>query len=159
MPELLFNLGRVCERLGESDAALAHYRAYLKSDLAPAERAQIEKRVEALLALQSRQQEQLLQAPTTSALKGEARRLFERGRKFFHKKQYAAALAAFVAAKRYSPAPELDYNLALISERLALLGDAIDYYNAYLTAAPNAADAERVRARIRILIEGGATDR
>jgi len=152
--EIEFDLGRVCERVGEPATAIRHFRAYLESEGLPAaERAEIEARIDKLAKLQARQRAQLREAPPSSAaLTSEARTFFERGKKLFHKGSYEAALAAFTAARRFATLPELAYNLALTSERLSRNADAVDYYRAYLREQPNAPDAEAVQARIAELL-------
>ena len=142
------------ERVGEPATAIRHFRAYLQSDgLAPAERSEIEMRIEKLQQLQARQRAQLREAPPSSAaLTSEARTFFERGKKLFRKGSYEAALAAFTAARRFAALPELAYNLALTSERLARNTDAVDYYRTYLREQPNAPDAEAVQAHIAELL-------
>jgi tetratricopeptide (TPR) repeat protein len=152
--EIEFDLGRVYERVGEPAKAIRHFRAYLQGEkLAPAERAEIEGRIDKLVQLQARQRAQLREAPPSSAaLTSEARAFFERGKKLFRKGSYEAALAAFTAARRFAALPELAYNLALTSERLARNTDAVDYYRTYLREQPNAPDAEAVQARIAELL-------
>jgi tetratricopeptide (TPR) repeat protein len=152
--ELDFDLARIYERVGEPAAAMLHLRAYLShATLADDERPLIEARIRNLEALQARQQAQLIEAaPTSTALTAEARAFFERGKKLFREGRYEAALAAFAAAQRFSPLPELSYNLAVISERLGRASDAIDYYRAYLRDSKAPADAEAVQARIRTLL-------
>lgn len=153
-PELEFNLARVYERMGEAEPAIRHYRSYLASGaLAERERAQIEARIRDLTALQQRQQAQVKAPPPSSdALTAEARAFFERGLTLFRKRQYEAALAAFSAARKFAPLPELAYNMALTSERLGRSAEAVDHYRAYLREAKSAKDAERVQARVKTLL-------
>jgi tetratricopeptide (TPR) repeat protein len=153
-PELEFNLARVYERMGEAEPAIRHYRSYLASDaLSPRERAQIEARIQDLIALQQRQQAQVkAPPPSTDALTAEARAFFERGLTLFRKRQYEAALVAFSAARKFAVLPELAYNLALTSERLGRSAEAADYYRAYLREAKSPKDAERVQARVKALL-------
>jgi tetratricopeptide (TPR) repeat protein len=151
--ELEFDLGRIYERLGEADNAITHLRAYLaRAELRADERAQIETRIAHLDALRVRQRAPLIaEPPPQSALTAEARAFFERGAKLFRRGRYEAALVAFSAARRFAELPELTYNLAVTSERLERWEDAIAYYRAYLRDVKNAADAEQIEARIRVL--------
>lgn len=158
--ELDFDLGRVYERTGEPEAAITHFRRYLDSSLDATERARIESRINALRALAARQSAQLAELPPSSnALTSEALAFFERGKKFFHRRLYEAALAAFAAAQRFAPVPELTYNLALTSERLGRISDAVEYYRKYLRESPDAKDAALVQARIAELSADTTTDR
>lgn len=152
--ELDFDLARIYERVGEPRAAIERFRAYLRqSELSEREREEIEARIERLAALSARQRAQLLQPPPSSAaLTAEARTFFERGQKLFREARYAAALAAFAAARRFAPLPELAYNMALTSEKLGHAADAVDYYREYLRDAKDPTDVDAVQARIRALL-------
>jgi tetratricopeptide (TPR) repeat protein len=156
-PELEFDLGRVYDRMGEAERAIAHYSRYLDTaELAPAERARIAARIGELHALVARQRTQAKAPPPSSeALTAEARAFFVRGLKLFARKKYEAAIAAFEAARSFAPLPELTYNLALASERLGRTADAVDHYRAYLREVRDADDAERVRERIKELMQAG----
>lgn len=154
-PELLWNLARVSERMGDVDQGLRYFREYLRvAKLTPRERQGIERRIKALVALGERQQKSSTLKPgpeQQAALGAEARTFFERGQKLYQAGHYKAAAAAFTAALQLSEAPELHYNLAVTAERLGETADACDHYRAYLEAAPDAADRDQVRARIETL--------
>jgi tetratricopeptide (TPR) repeat protein len=152
-PELHFNLARVYERMGEAEESIEHYRAYLTaSEVTPKERKQIEARMKALAELQQRQRAPIEQAkPTAEALSAEARVFYDRGVKLYRGQQYQAALAAFSAALQMSSAPELHFNLAVVSERLGRGQDAVNHYRAYLATRSDAEDREQVQARITAL--------
>jgi tetratricopeptide (TPR) repeat protein len=152
--ELEFNLARVYERLGDAEPAIRHYRSYLAgAELDPRERQRIDARIAELTALLERQQAPIKAAPPSrDALTAEARAFFERGLTLFRKRQYEAALAAFGAARKFAPLPELAYNQALTAERLGRSDEAADYYRAYLREAGNPSDAARVQARIKALL-------
>jgi tetratricopeptide (TPR) repeat protein len=81
----------------------------------------------------------------------EAQRFFERGVAMFRRRRYDAALAAFTAAYRFAPLPEVIYNLAVASERTEHYGDAIDYYREYLRARPDDPDRASIERTIRDL--------
>jgi tetratricopeptide (TPR) repeat protein len=152
-PELHWNLARVYERMGEADKSIEHYRAYLaQTEVTPRERKQIEARLKALAELQERQRAPIERAkPSAEDLSAEARVFYDRGVKLYRAQQYQAALAAFTAALQMSSAPELHFNLAVVSERLGKGQDAVDHYRAYLTARSNAEDRAQVEARITAL--------
>jgi tetratricopeptide (TPR) repeat protein len=87
-----------------------------------------------------------------------ARRHFETGRAYFDRGDYGKALSEFKAAKEISGRPELDFNIASSYERMGDAAHAVRYYQAYLTARPNADDAaetnealERLRRRVGTL--------
>lgn len=163
-PELAYDLARVHERMGDADAAAALYAEYLALGK-PSEREREEiARALAKLARQQARNQEALEAPAPDAglLGDEARAMFERGVMAFRAKRYEAALAAFLAAKSSVALPELDYNLALTCERLGRPRDALDHYRAYLAnagSALSAADAERIRQRIRTIEDAIAAAR
>jgi tetratricopeptide (TPR) repeat protein len=150
---LAYNLGRVNERMGRVDDAVRYYRRYLR-DAAPddAERAAVEGRISALAELERRHRDAVMTLPpSTDEMTAEAQRFFERGVAMFRRRRYDAALAAFTAAYRFAPLPEVIYNLAVASERTEHLGDAVDYYREYLRARPDDPDRANIERTIRDL--------
>jgi tetratricopeptide (TPR) repeat protein len=156
--ELEFDLGHVYERLGEAEAAIAHYRNYLQQPrLEESERQQINKRIADLVALQARQRAPLIESPPPrEAMDAEAYAFFQRGTKLFRQAKYDAALIAFTEARRFAKLPELNYNLAVTCERLGRNAEAAKHYRAYLREAETPKDSEQVEARIRALSSGEA---
>jgi tetratricopeptide (TPR) repeat protein len=152
-PELAWNLGRVHERMGDATESVRFYELYLAASPKDApERVDVEQRIVAQQALAERQRAQVRDTlPSNADLSKEARTFFQRGVKLYQQRRYAAALAAFSAALRASNAPELRYNLALTSERLGQLQDALDHYRAYLAAVPNANDHAAITAHVDAL--------
>jgi tetratricopeptide (TPR) repeat protein len=151
-PELAWNLARVCERTGDVESGVRYFRAYLsQAQMSARERKRVEGRIQALLDLAARQSAPIALKPGTdvqAASDARARVFFERGVKLYQKDQFGAAATAFVAALKMSNAPELHYNLAVVSERQGRIEDACDHYRAYLDAQPGAADQADVLARI-----------
>ena len=158
-PELAYNLGRVYERMGETENAIAMFRRYLR-DGSPSEadRADVDARIAGMEALAARHRDMLaVLPPSTDEVTAEARTFFERGVTMFRRRRYDAALTAFTAAYRFAPLPEVIYNLAVVSERTHHLQDAIDYYREYLRAVPNDPDRatlERTIADLRARLGG-----
>jgi tetratricopeptide (TPR) repeat protein len=154
-PELAWNLARVCERTGDVESGVRYFRAYLsQAAISARERKRVEARIQALLDLAARQSAPLALKPGTdvqAASDARARVFFERGVKLYQKDQFGAAATAFVAALKMSNAPELHYNLAVVSERQGRIEDACDHYRAYLDAQPGASDQADVVARIERL--------
>lgn len=152
-PELAFNIGRVYERMGRVTEAVTYYRRYLR-DAAPddAVRADVEARIAALAELERRHRDAVMSLPPSSdEMTAEAQRFFERGVAMFRRRRYDAALAAFTAAYRFAPLPEVIYNLAVASERTEHFGDAVDYYREYLRARPTDPDRPSIERTIREL--------
>ena len=92
----------------------------------------------------------LAQAPSAAEL-GEARRQFELGVAEYEAGQLESALVRFSRAHALSHAAELLYNVATVHERLRHDEEALQAYEAYLEAVPDAADRETIEARVRIL--------
>ena len=104
-PELAFNVARVYERIGDAPNATRYFRMYLRSPaVTDAERADIERRIVVLQELQRRQRDQVFAAPPSSdELTAEARTFFLRGVSMFRRRQFRAALDAFMAAHQFAP--------------------------------------------------------
>ena len=152
-PELAYNLGRVHERMGHVEEAVRYYRRYLEASSADAaSRADVEARLVALAELERRHRDAVMSLPpSTDELTAEAQRFFERGVAMFRRRRYDAALAAFTAAYRFAPLPEVVYNLAVASERTEHFADAVDFYREYLRARPDDPDRANIEATIRAL--------
>src|SRR5207237_9240756 len=73
-----------------------------------------------------------------------ARRHFEKGRNFYDASDYRHALDEFQAARRAKPAPGLDYNIARCYDRLEEYDHAVEHYQLFLTARPDAPDAAEI---------------
>lgn len=149
-PELAFNVGRVYERMGDAAGAQRYWREYLRRGNVPdAERADIERRLQALQELARRQRDQVFAAPPSSdELTAEARTFFLRGVAMFRRRQYQAALDAFMAAHNFAPQlHEVVFNLAVTNERLNRLQDAIDWYDEYLRLRRDAPDRAQITAK------------
>lgn len=151
-PELAFNVGRVYERMSEYREAIRFFRLYLRSGPDEATRADVERRIAALSAAERRQRDQVFTAPpSTDELTAEARTFFLRGVAMYRRRQYDAAMQAFIAAHRFAPLPEVLYNLAVTAEKIGSRQDAIDYYREYLRMRPEAPDRGAIEREVRRL--------
>lgn len=83
----------------------------------------------------------------------EARSLFEAGRTAYNNAHYEDALSYFKRAHELSGRGELLYNIGQTADRLRLDEDALDAFEAYLAAVPEAANRGEVQARITRLRE------
>lgn len=156
-PELDYNLARVYERMGDAEESTRHYRAYLaQAEVTPKELKRIQARLQSLQELRERQRPPLpATKPSAEALSAEARVFYDRGVKLYRAKQYESAMAAFNAALQMSSAPELHFNLAVVSERLNHAQEAVDHYRAYLAARGDARDRDQIESRIAELQSAG----
>lgn len=154
-PELAFNAARAYERMSDYANARRFYEIYLR-DGAPseAERADVQAHLAAIAEAEARRSAFVYTAPpSTDELTSEARTFFLRGVTMFNRRQYEAAMSAFLAAYRFAPLAEVIYNLAVTSERMGARQDAIDYYREYLRARPDGPDRGDIEARIARLRE------
>lgn len=149
-PELAFNIGRVCERVGDTACGAQYFRLYLKTGKpTPEERQDIEARIREMRDLQRKQRDQVFTTPPSgTALAAEARKFFLRGVAMFKDENYLAALQAFTAAQRFSPVPELYFNMGVTAELMKQPRDAIDYFREYLRLRPKCLDRPQVEERI-----------
>jgi tetratricopeptide (TPR) repeat protein len=148
--ELAYNIGHLLDLMGEPEEAAAFLRLYLsRSRESISDRERVEQRIARLRRQVRREREMLIGSPPH--LTAEARAFFQRGVELFEQKRYREALAALLAARRLFPAPEIDYNLALISEKLGQRGDAVDYYRVYLRAVEEPDEREAIEGKIRQL--------
>lgn len=94
-------------------------------------------------------------APAHAQDGDEAARLhFQAGRSHYDAGAYEAALREFEAAYRLSGRAALLYNLYLTTERMAQLGEAIDYLERYLAeGAPEDAQRSQLERRLALLRE------
>lgn len=152
-PELAFNVGRVFERMGEAEKAVRYFRLYEKDLPAESpERIELARRIRDLEALAQRQRDQVFTAPPSDSERtAEARAFFLRGVAMFKRKNFEAALQAFVAAFRFAPIPEVAYNVAITAERLGRTPEAIEFYREYLKLRPTAPDREALERHVAAL--------
>lgn len=81
----------------------------------------------------------------------EARALFEAGRTAFRAGRFDAALKHFEGAYELSERPELLYNIGSAADRLRMDARALEAFEQYLEAVPDAPNREEVQSRIRVL--------
>ena len=152
--ELAYNIGHLYALVGEPEEAARFLRLYLSRSRGPVpDRDQVTARLNRLQR-RARRERQLLIGSSPS-LTAEARALFERGLRMFEQQRYREALSALLAARRVVPAPEIEYNLAVTSEKLGLRGDAVDYYRVYLSTVKEPYERESIEKKIRRLQAAG----
>jgi tetratricopeptide (TPR) repeat protein len=91
------------------------------------------------------------QAPASEAQDGEARLLFEAASRAFADARYDTALARFREAYTLSARPALLYNIGQCADRLRRDDEALEAFERYLAAMPDAPNAAEVRTRIAAL--------
>jgi tetratricopeptide (TPR) repeat protein len=86
-------------------------------------------------------------APVVPASEEEARIVFEEGRDAFEHGQYTVALAKFRRSYELSGRPTLLYNIGIAHDRLREDEEALDAFDRYLAAVPEAANRDEVESR------------
>ncbi len=89
----------------------------------------------------------------------EARTLFEAGRIAFEDGRFADALASFQRAFDLSNRPLLLFNIGACLDRLQRNAEAIEAFEHYLRAQPEASNRPEVEARVRELRAGAERER
>lgn len=89
--------------------------------------------------------------PTSEGGDAEARALFEAGQVAFREGRFEDALTDFQHAYDRSPRPLLLFNIGTAADRLRRDAVALDAFERYLAAMPEATNAVEVRARIDVL--------
>lgn len=84
---------------------------------------------------------------------GEARSLFEAGQAAFSDGRFEDALARWRESYELTEHPELLYNIATSLDRLGRLEEAMDEYEAFLEAMPDATNRNYVRRRVEVIRE------
>jgi tetratricopeptide (TPR) repeat protein len=77
-----------------------------------------------------------------------SRSCFRKGREYFAKADYSAAIEQFEAGYALSPQPLFLYNIALSYRLAGQLSPALDYYRRFAAVAPRAPERAEVEARI-----------
>ncbi len=91
------------------------------------------------------------QGSASEAQDGEARLLFEAAKRAFADARYDTALARFREAYTLSARPALLYNIGQCADRLRRDDEALEAFDRYLAAMPDAPNAAEVRTRIGAL--------
>lgn len=150
--EMAFNLARVYDRMGEVEGAIRHYEIVLRSQPDPEQRTFIEGRIAALRAYEQRRREGIAQAPASAAeLNQEGLQWFQRGVRFFSRRQYRQALMAFEQAALHLQTPELYFNLGMTHERLGNIDQAIEFLREYLNTRRGTPEEEEIQRHIERL--------
>jgi tetratricopeptide (TPR) repeat protein len=96
-------------------------------------------------------------AETTAREKQEARDHFKKGERLYRIAEYEAALTEFKAGFVMLGDPVFIYNIAQCHRQLGRTTEAIDFYERYLRASPEAGNRAEVERRLRDLRASQAT--
>lgn len=98
-------------------------------------------------------QDAAAQEAPSSSRDAEARALFEAGRVAFGDGRFEDALAHFQRSHELSGRPELLYNIGTTADRLRREAEALEAFEGYLAAVPDAPNRREVEGRLRVLRE------
>lgn len=98
-------------------------------------------------------QQAAAQDSPSSSRDAEARALFEAGRVAFGDGRFEDALSYFQRSHELSGRPELLYNIATTADRLRREREAVEAFEGYLAAVPDAPNRREVEGRLRVLRE------
>jgi len=90
-------------------------------------------------------------APASNSRARRAAERYELGAAEFHRSNYRAAVAHFLAADELAPSAALSYNIALSYDKLSDTPRALSFYRDYLARERRGANSELVAERIREL--------
>jgi tetratricopeptide (TPR) repeat protein len=134
-PELRYNQAACLDRLGRRDEAAKRYDEYVAERPRAPDAAKVQAHAQKLHA----------EAAAFS------RAAFDRAQIAFQEGRFGDAAIAFGEAYGHVPHPEFLYNRAQAFDKAGDTAKAVREYQLYLNARPDAADADKVRARIHEL--------
>jgi tetratricopeptide (TPR) repeat protein len=128
--------------LGKRELAAQRYEDYLKEAPGASDAGQVQTRI--------------------TKLRGDAltaaREAFDRGQVAFRAGRFKDAASEFAAAYEQKPLPEFLFNRAAALEKSGDTARAVQTFQLYLSMAPNAADADKVRAHIQKLQQASGNE-
>jgi len=132
-----YNQAACLEMMGKRELAAQRYEAYIAEDPRAADVSKVQKQITKL------------RTDATNA----ARDAFDRGQEAYLQGNFKAAANAFAEAYEQKPLPQFLYNRAAALDMAGEKKDAVRNYQLYLSTAPKAADADKIRMRIHELLQ------
>jgi tetratricopeptide (TPR) repeat protein len=132
-----YNQAACLEMMGKRELAAQRYEAYIAEDPRAADVSKVQKHITKL------------RTDATNA----ARDAFDRGQEAYLQGNFKAAANAFAEAYEQKPLPQFLYNRAAALDMAGEKKDAVRNYQLYLSTAPKAADADKIRMRIHELLQ------
>jgi tetratricopeptide (TPR) repeat protein len=151
MPQFLFNAAASYHKGGDNTKAIEYYQRYLNADPNASDADRVRKAIDKLHQANGGMQ---LMKPEVSPVEHKAAaKAFDEGKQAYGEGRWTDAAKAFAEADRQMPEPTFKYNVAASLDRAGDTRGAVRAYQEYLNAAPDAPDADKVRARIDKLLE------
>jgi tetratricopeptide (TPR) repeat protein len=146
-PAMLYEQARAHARDGDNQAALAAMRRY--AGLVQGEERE---RAEDLLT-RLELDENIFPASGEAQLSVEAARFLLIGKRLFEQGEWEGAIDAFQQAYAYARHPDIIYNIGLTHVRAGRVGEALQFFDEYQRAVPEARNVEEARQLFGIGLE------
>jgi tetratricopeptide (TPR) repeat protein len=143
----LYEAARAYARNGDLKLALKDMR-YYATKVEGDERKTAEEMIKRLEAGQS-----IFNTSEKEQMSTEAKRFFVIGQSLFQKGEWDGAVDAFQQAFKYTPHPEILYNIGLAHQRAGRIGDALDFFEEYQRLVPEATNVDEARQFFEIGVE------
>jgi tetratricopeptide (TPR) repeat protein len=150
MPQFLFNAAAAYHKGGDNAKAIEYYQRYLNADPTASDADRVRKAIDKLHQANGTQ---LIKPDVSADERTAAYKTFDEGKAAYGEGRWTDASKAFAEAYRQMPEPTFKYNVAASLDRAGDTRGAVRAYQEYLNAAPDAPDADKVRARIDKLLE------
>ena len=134
---LRYNQAAALDKMGKRELAAQRYEAYLKETPDAPDAAKVRTRITKL---------------REDALKA-AQSAFDRGQTAYNAGRFQEAASAFAEAYEQKPFPQFLYNIGASYHKGGDTKRAIQNYQLYLSMAPDANDADKVRRQIHLLLK------
>jgi tetratricopeptide (TPR) repeat protein len=132
-----FNQAACLDKLGKRELAAQRYAAYLEETPNASDADKVKARITKLHA----------------DAQAVAQAAFDRAQADFSAGRFKQAAAGFAEAYEQKPFPQFLFNIAASYDKAGDRQRAVQNYQLYLSMAPDAADADKVRNRIHRLLE------
>ena len=150
MPQFLFNAAAAYHKGGDNAKAIEYYQRYLNADPKAPDADRVHKAID---KLHEKSGTQLIKPEVSPDERKAAQKAFDQGQLAYSEGRWTDASKAFAEAYKHMPEPNFKYNVAASLDRAGDTRGAVRAYQEYLNAAPNAPDADKVRARIEKLLD------
>ncbi len=150
MPQFLYNAAASYHKGGDHARAIEYYQRYLNAEPNASDADRVRKAIDKLHQAAGTP---LMKPEVSAGERTAATKAFDEGKTAYGEGRWTDAAKAFAEAYRQMPEPTFKYNVAASLDRAGDTRGAVRAYQEYLDAAPDARDADKVRARIEALLD------
>ncbi len=155
LPIFLHNAAAAYHKGGDNAKAIEYYQRYLNAEPNASDADRVRKAIDKLHQAGGTQ---LIKPQVSADERKAAYKAFDEGKVAYGEGRWTDAAKSFAEAYRQMPEPTFKYNVAASLDRAGDTRGAVRAYQEYLNAAPDAPDADKVRARIDKLLERVGAD-